>query len=59
LIKIHSYFWCWSLKVMIIVCPMTSIDYPGTRVYDIFFNYSNTRVIGSSTREEWNPLYAA
>jgi hypothetical protein len=37
---------------------MTIIDYLGTRVFEVFFKYSNTRVIGSSTREEWKLLYA-
>jgi hypothetical protein len=35
---------------MEIVCPMPSIGYPGTRVFDDFFQYSTTRVFGSSTR---------
>ncbi len=32
-----------------IVCPIPSIDYPGTRYLKHFFCYSNTRVIGSSS----------
>ena len=31
-----------------IVFPTSSIEYPGTRVISHFFNYSTTRVIGSS-----------
>jgi len=31
-----------------LVFPMLSIEYPGTRVIGRFFNYSSTRVIGSS-----------
>jgi hypothetical protein len=30
---------------------MPSIDYPGTRELEGFFQYSNTRVVGSSTRD--------
>jgi hypothetical protein len=32
---------------------MTIIEYPGTRVFKEFLNYSNNRVIGSSTRVQW------
>ncbi len=31
-----------------LVFPMASIEYPGTRVIDQFFKYSNTRVIRTS-----------
>ena len=33
-----------------LVCPMSSIDYSGTRVFNDFFQYSTTRVYGSSNR---------
>ena len=37
-------------RIMGLVCPMPSIGYPGTRVFDDFFQYLTTRVFGSSTR---------
>jgi hypothetical protein len=43
-LKIIRYF-------LLLVCPMPSIDYPGTRELEGFFQYSNTRVVGSSTRD--------
>jgi hypothetical protein len=33
-----------------LVCPVPSIDYPGTRVFDGFCQYSSTPVIGLSRR---------
>ncbi len=35
---------------MQLVCPMPSIDYPGTRESEGFLTTWNTRVVGSSTR---------
>ncbi len=42
--------------LLLLVCPMTIIDYPGSRVFDDFLTYSNTRAIGSSTRLQWMQL---
>jgi hypothetical protein len=43
--------------VYCIVCPIPSIDYPGTRVFYGFFKYSTTRVFGLSTRVVKLKLY--
>jgi hypothetical protein len=53
---LHSMRNFFILIALQIVCPMTIIDYPGSRVFDDFLKYSNTRVIGSSTRVQWMQL---
>jgi len=39
-----------KIKSSQLVFPMSSIEYPGTRVIGHFFNYSSTRVLRSSIK---------
>ncbi len=39
-----------QMNLVELVCPMPSIDYSGTRVFDGFFQFSTTRVFSSSNR---------
>jgi len=51
ILSMHEYVYvseCLSVSGCQVVFPMSSIEYPGTRVIGHFFNYSSTRVIGSS-----------